>query len=81
MRLALLGAFMTTSIATVLVYFKPQSAGNTGFSVSMASKDTLFSVDSCEADDCIVAFSGKILLWVRVLNEFEVTGRSIALIY
>jgi hypothetical protein len=37
-RLALLGALMSTSVATFLVYFKPQSAGNTGFSISMAGK-------------------------------------------
>jgi hypothetical protein len=42
MRFALLAAFMSTSIATFLVYFIPQSAGNTGFSISMASKVVLF---------------------------------------
>jgi hypothetical protein len=58
-RIDALAAAFSAALASYLIYVRPQSAANVGFSLSMA-----------------VAFSGMILWWVRIGNEFEVSCES-----
>ncbi|PVG02126.1 hypothetical protein CPB86DRAFT_772767 [Serendipita vermifera] len=55
-RIDLLGALFSACLAAYLIYVRPQSASNVGFSLTMA-----------------ISFSGMILWWVRIGNEFEVS--------
>ncbi|KAJ7779792.1 P-loop containing nucleoside triphosphate hydrolase protein [Mycena metata] len=59
-RLDLLGAFFTTSLAYYLVYLKSVSSSNIGFSLNMA-----------------LGFSGSLLGWTRLWNQFEVQSNSL----
>ncbi|KAF9458727.1 P-loop containing nucleoside triphosphate hydrolase protein [Collybia nuda] len=59
-RIDAMGGLFAAALAAYLVYFRGQTASNTGFSLNMA-----------------VGFSGMILWWVRVLNDFEVQGNSL----
>jgi len=56
-RIQLLSALFTSSLAAYLVYIRPPTAANTGFSLNMA-----------------LGFSNMILIWVRVLNMFEISA-------
>ncbi|KAG5653497.1 hypothetical protein H0H81_012707 [Sphagnurus paluster] len=60
-RIDAIGGLFAASLATYLVYFQNQKASNTVY-VSCSAK---------------VGFSGMILWWVRVLNDFEVSGNSL----
>ncbi|KAG8799885.1 hypothetical protein FRC16_004195 [Serendipita sp. 398] len=59
-RIDFLGAVFSAALASYLIYVRPQSAANVGFSLTMA-----------------IAFSGMILWWVRIGNEFEVSCNSL----
>ncbi|CAG7846211.1 ATP-binding cassette transporter abc4 Short=ABC transporter abc4; AltName: Full=ATP-energized glutathione S-conjugate pump abc4; AltName: Full=Glutathione S-conjugate-transporting ATPase abc4 [Serendipita indica DSM 11827] len=59
-RIDLLGALFSATLAAYLIYVRPESAANVGFSLTMA-----------------IAFSGMILWWVRIGNEFEVSCNSL----
>ncbi|QRW27528.1 ABC transporter transmembrane region [Rhizoctonia solani] len=56
-----LGGLFASALATYLVYYQ----------VSVDASDTGFSLSMA------VAFSGGIIWWVRILNEFEVQGNSL----
>ncbi|KAI0371499.1 multidrug resistance-associated ABC transporter [Pilatotrama ljubarskyi] len=62
-RIEALGALFAACLAAYLVYGSHARAANTGFSLNMAGKSDL-------------GFSGMILWWIRILNEFEVNGAS-----
>ncbi|KAG8830089.1 hypothetical protein FRC17_005452 [Serendipita sp. 399] len=59
-RIDFLGAAFSAALASYLIYVRPESASNVGFSLTMA-----------------IAFSGMILWWVRIGNEFEVSCNSL----
>lgn len=61
-----LGALFTAGLAAYLVY---------GGSNAPKASDTGFSLNMA------VGFSSMILWWVRLLNEFEVSGMSFLVVY
>ncbi|KAH7340935.1 hypothetical protein B0J17DRAFT_612426 [Rhizoctonia solani] len=60
-RMDALGGLFAAGLATYLVYYQ----------TSVDASDTGFSLNMA------VAFSGSIIWWVRVLNDFEVQGNSL----
>ncbi|KAJ3890944.1 hypothetical protein GG344DRAFT_77404 [Lentinula edodes] len=76
-RVDVLGALLSCFLAVYLVYYRGQSASNTGFSLNMAGKVPVHPVLSFLTVGPVVGFSSLILWWVRTLNEFEVQGNSL----
>jgi hypothetical protein len=77
-RIDAIGGAFAAALAAYLVYFQGHSAANTGFSLNMAGK--INDLWPCRrraltTGASLVGFSGMILWWVRVLNDFEVQGK------
>ena len=69
-----LAAFFTAGLAAYLVYLRPNTASNVGFSLVMAGQQRL-APTFVETDKYpLVGFSSQILWFVRVYNRLEVAG-------
>lgn len=72
-RIESLAGVFAAGLAAYLVYGGSVTASDTGFSLTMAS--TYASDDfGFSAHAVTVGFSGLILWYIRILNEFEVSG-------
>ncbi|KAF7798640.1 hypothetical protein EIP86_009863 [Pleurotus ostreatoroseus] len=78
-RIETLAGIFAASLGAYLVYWGGETASNTGFSLTMAGEyyserngttNVFFTLSQ-------VGFSGMILWWIRLLNDFEVSGNSL----
>ena len=77
-RIDALGGLFAAALASYLVYFQGHSAANTGFSLNMAGMSLhRYKLWDSQSLILLVGFSGMILWWVRVLNDFEVQGTQL----
>lgn len=77
-RMDILGALFSSGLAAYLIYGNRQErSSDTGFSLNMAGMNhSTFHYQFPLSNICIpVAFSSMILWWVRILNDFEVSGK------
>lgn len=72
-RLNVLGAAFASALAAYLVYGDHHySPANIGFSLNMAGEQSCSNSRTTTDVAFEVAFSGIILFWIRVMNDFEV---------
>lgn len=78
-RIDAMGGLFSSGLAAYLLYYRSHGAANTGFSLNMAGKERFFVSWCSDINQFLVGFSGMILWWIRMLNDFEVQGNRYCL--